>query len=276
MDLPCSTAMRGVTARCILGLMSSPRSPRTIFFDAGNTLLRMNYAAIAAALARHGVRVTPTDIERAEWRARVRLDADLFAGFAPGAAGASTESQSVAGRYLRYLVEGLGVSDEATLDAMAEWRRAYNPPVGLWNVAEPKAEAALALVRDAGRRAAVISNSNGSVRSILTDLGLTRHLDFVIDSSEVGVEKPDPGIFRVALERAGVEPGDAVYIGDLYSVDVLGARGAGMDAVLLDPGACWGARDCLTAPDVASAVRLILNGVPPAAPTRSHPLSPGA
>jgi len=113
-------------------------------------------------------------------------------------------------------------------------------------------------VRQAGLRAAVISNSNGSVRSILSALGLTAHVDFVLDSAEVGVEKPDPRIFELALGQARLAPAEAVYVGDLYSVDVRGARASGMRAVLLDPGGHWGARDCPMAPDLLAAVRLIL------------------
>jgi len=75
---------------------------------------------------------------------------------------------------------------------------------------------------------------------------------------EVGVEKPDPRIFGLALARAGLAPGEAAYVGDLYSVDVRGARAAGMGAVLLDPGGHWGARDCPMAPDPLAAVQLIL------------------
>ena len=74
----------------------------------------------------------------------------------------------------------------------------------------------------------------------------------------VGVEKPDPRIFLMGLAKAQVEPGEAVYIGDLYSVDVLGARAAGMAAVLLDPGGVWGERDCPVARSLAGAVRLAL------------------
>ena len=96
---------------------------------------------------------------------------------------------------------------------------------------------------------------------ILQGLGLGRHLDFVIDSSQVGVEKPDPRIFRIALERAGMAATDAVYVGDLYSVDVLGARAAGLNAILMDPGACWGARDCPTAPTALAAVQRVLAGL---------------
>jgi len=231
------------------------RPLRAVFFDAGNTLLQMNYTVIAAELMRHGVRVAPEKVQRAEWRARVRLDEDVFARATPGD---STESRSSAGRYLRYVLEELGVADAATIEQVAEWRRTYNLPVGVWNTPDPQAHEALALVRRAGLRAAVISNSNGSVRSILDSLGLTTHLDFVLDSAEVRVEKPDPRIFELALTEARVVPGEAVYIGDLYSIDVRGARGSGMRAVLLDPGGDWGARDCPTAPDLMGAVSLVL------------------
>jgi putative hydrolase of the HAD superfamily len=228
---------------------------RAIFFDAGNTLIRMNYAVIATELSARGVWASAADVERADWRARVRLDATLAGG---GASGGSTETPDVAGRYLRFILEELGVRDDAVVASLGAWRRTYNPPVGLWNVAEPEAAAALRLVRAAGLSAAVISNSNGSVRSILEDLGLAADLDFVLDSSEEGVEKPDARIFRRALDRAGLTPSQAVYVGDFYSVDVLGARAAGLRAVLLDPGTCWGARDCPTASSVLQAVRLVL------------------
>jgi FMN phosphatase YigB (HAD superfamily) len=232
------------------------RPVRAILFDAGNTLLRMNYDVIALELGRLGFRVTAATVQRAEWTARVRLDAEVLSRAA--ASSVSTESQSTASRYVGYLLEALGVGDPAAIEAMDRWRRAYNVPIGPWNVADPLASEALALATGAGVATAVISNSNGSVRSILESLGLARHLEFVIDSFEVGFEKPDPRIFQLALDRLGVGPGEAAYIGDIYSVDVLGARAVGLDAVLLDPGACWGARDCLVAPDVLSAVRLVL------------------
>src|SRR5207245_10183635 len=84
--------------------------------------------------------------------------------------------------------------------------------------------------------------SNGSVRASLQETRLAAHLDFIIDSSVVGVEKPDPRIFELGLREAGVGARHAVYVGDLYSVDVLGARAAGLDGILLDPGGFWGPR----------------------------------
>lgn len=226
---------------------------RAVFLDAGNTLLRMNYAAIAAALGDLGVTITADAVEQAEWRARVRLDDEHLPR-----AGTSTESSATGEAYLRYVLEELGLVDRRTLQAMAEWRACYNRPVGLFNTAEPAAEPALRLARDAGLRVAVISNSNGSVRSILRDLGLVSYLDFVLDSGEVGCEKPDPRIFRLALERAGVDAAEARYVGDLYSIDVRGARAAGIETVLLDPGGLRRCCDCQVAPDVLAAMRLLV------------------
>jgi putative hydrolase of the HAD superfamily len=222
-----------------------------MFFDAGNTLLRMNYAALAEQIAARGIPVTPERVREAEIRARVRLDPTL-------APGASTESKQTSGRYLRYLLDNLDVTDPDTVQSIMEWRRRYNLPVGLWNRADPQAETALARLAARGVRAAVISNSNGSVRSILAELGLAKYIEFVIDSGEVGVEKPDPRIFRFALERAGLEPDDAIYVGDLYSIDVLGARGVGMEAMLMDPAGLWRECDCPRVPDLLAACDLAL------------------
>ena len=226
---------------------------RAMFFDAGNTLIHMDYGAIAAALAGQGIGAGVGDVPRAEWRARVRLDASV------GGA-TSTESPDTGERYLRYLLDELGVRDAAVVAALSAWRRGYNAPIGLWTEGEPEAEAALTLARARGLRTACISNSNGTVAAILEGLGLARHLDFVIDSSQVGVEKPDPRIFRIALERAGVAATEAVYVGDLYSIDVIGARAAGLSAILMDPGACWGSRDCPRAPTALAAVHQVLSG----------------
>jgi putative hydrolase of the HAD superfamily len=226
--------------------------PRAVIFDAGNTLIQMNYAVIASYLAGRGHAVDEAGVHEAELRARVRLDADL------AVPRTSTESVATHTDYLRYVLDHLGITGEDEVEAIAEWRRAYNPPVGLWSTADPEAEAALGRVKRAGLVAGVISNSNGSVRSILEATGLARYLDFVLDSSVVGVEKPDRRIFELALREARVAADEAVYVGDLYSVDVLGARAAGIDVILLDPRGFWGPRDCRVALGLAGAVALLL------------------
>jgi HAD superfamily hydrolase (TIGR01509 family) len=233
--------------------MAAPARSRTraVLFDAGNTLLRMNYPALARHLASRGHAVTVEAVEEAELRARVRLDADL-------ARGVSTEGRPAQDQYTTYLMDGLGLTDAGEIEAAVAFRRGYNPPAGLFDRPDPGARAAIREAKAAGLVVGVVSNSNGSAHALLHGAGLASELDFVIDSGLVGVEKPDPRIFRLGLERAGVAAHEAVYIGDLYSIDVLGSRAAGLGSVLLDPRGFWGSRDCDTARDVGDATALIL------------------
>ena len=184
----------------------------------------------------------------------MRLDADVLA---TGEV-ASTEARTTHSRYLQLVLEGIGVTEPDLVEAMDEWRRGHNQPLGLWTAPEPDAAPALMLAREAGLRTGVISNSNGTIRQILARLSLMSLVDFALDSHEEGVEKPRREIFERALARAGVGASEAAYVGDLYSIDVLGARRAGLEAVLLDPGLCWGSRDCPTAPTVLDAVKRLL------------------
>src|SRR5262249_42260123 len=133
------------------------RRPRAILFDAGNTLLQMNYSALAEYLGERGHRVVAAQVEDGERRARVRLDRDL-------ASGLSTESRDTHGRSLGYVLEHLGIVGGDEVDAIGRWRQQYNAPVGLWNRADPVAPAALSRVKEAGLIAGVISNSNGTVQ----------------------------------------------------------------------------------------------------------------
>jgi HAD superfamily hydrolase (TIGR01509 family) len=223
---------------------------RAVFLDAGNTLVGLDYEAIARRIEAEGHPVSVPAVRAAEARARVRLDPHL-------AARRSTETADVFGRYVRHVLEELGLDWGEGREGLVRDLRAANPPFGLWSVCLPEAPGALETLRGLGLRLAVVSNSNGSVARLLEALDLARRVDAVVDSGVVGVEKPDPRIFRRAAAALGVEPGEAVHVGDLYSVDVLGARAAGAGAILLDPYGAWAATDCPKAPDVAAATRLI-------------------
>ena len=89
--------------------------------------------------------------------------------------------------------------------------------------------------------------------------GIRDAFELVIDSQLVGVEKPDPRIFAIALERLGLPPAAALYVGDIYEVDVVGARRAGLDVILLDPLGLHAGRDVRTAPSVAAVADLLLD-----------------
>jgi FMN phosphatase YigB (HAD superfamily) len=75
-------------------------------------------------------------------------------------------------------------------------------------------------------------------------LGLAPRVDLLIDSHDEGVEKPDPRLFELALERAGARRETTLHVGDLYHVDVVGAQAAGLRAVLLDAAGLYEAFDC--------------------------------
>lgn len=80
----------------------------------------------------------------------------------------------------------------------------------------------------------LISNVDRDINSFLNGLELPPWLQVVVTSQETGVNKPAPGIFREALRRAGVKASEAIYVGDQYEIDVVGANGAGMKGILLD------------------------------------------
>jgi putative hydrolase of the HAD superfamily len=121
------------------------------------------------------------------------------------------------------------------LEAVADRIREVHRESHLWTWVDPATAPALAALSRAGYRMAVISNADGRVEGLIRDAGLSPFFEFVLDSEVEGVEKPDPEIFLRACRRMGVEPARSLYVGDLYPVDVLGARRAGLQAVLLDP-----------------------------------------
>jgi putative hydrolase of the HAD superfamily len=82
----------------------------------------------------------------------------------------------------------------------------------------------------------LISNVEHDINPTLNELGLTSRLDVIVTSQESGFVKPRPEIFQEALRRAQVQPAEAVYVGDQYQIDVIGARGAGIKGILLDRG----------------------------------------
>lgn len=133
--------------------------------------------------------------------------------------------------------------------------REYHKGENLWEHVEPDVAPALAALRARGLRLVVVSNANGRLRHLFDRLQLTRWFDHLLDSHEWGVEKPDPRLFHLALEQARAEPARTVHVGDLYHVDVMGARRAGLrDAVLFDMAGLYGGVDC---PRVRSLAGLV-------------------
>jgi len=127
----------------------------------------------------------------------------------------------------------------------------------LWRRTEEGTAQVLNDLKRAGYILAVVSNSDGRIENAFKQAGLSSYFDFFIDSYIVGVEKPDPAIFRLATERAMVLPEQSVYVGDLYLVDVVGARNAGLIPILYDPFQFNSEPDCLTIQSISGLKPLL-------------------
>ncbi len=221
---------------------------RAVFFDAGGTLLHIDYVRVARAARTVLGRELPLDgFVAAEYAGREAVERAMQSGQAP-------TDQSRWRVHFRGMLGALGVTD-AEFDAVSaavleEHRRAH-----LWCAVIPGTAEALVSLKRAGLAVACVSNADGTVDRLLAAAGLLPHLEFVVDSGLVGVEKPDPAIFRIALERSGLRAEEVLYVGDIWSIDVVGARNAAMTPVLLDPLGRYGDRGVRTAPDVPSLVR---------------------
>jgi len=219
---------------------------RAVVFDAGNTLMHLDYAFIASVLAEHGFPVAPIDIRIAEYSAKAAIDRHVAPQIvASGVEGLLWPAEHrVQPSYFAIALQTLGVPSAATppiIDALY----AHNRERCLWRVVEPDTPDVLNKLRRRGLTLAVISNADGRVEGDLEACGLRAHFATVVDSHVVGVEKPDAAIFSLTLDRIQASPDASVYVGDVFSIDVLGARRAGMDAVLVDTlGRYPGPIDC--------------------------------
>jgi putative hydrolase of the HAD superfamily len=93
---------------------------------------------------------------------------------------------------------------------------------------------ALMRLKERGHRLGIISNWDRRLAGLLDGLGIAGLLDTIVSSAEVGLHKPDPRIFQLACDRVGVQPGEAVHVGDHHYADILGASAVGMIPVLID------------------------------------------
>lgn len=223
-------------------------TPRAVLFDAGNTLVFLDYARMAAAVA--------SDLG-------VPLGAETLAAAAPQAARAMEEVRATdrqrADAYLSALFTLAGVPPER-LDQVRTVLAALHAERHLWSSVAPGTADALDRLLRARYRLGVVSNSDGRVEAALEAAGLRDRFEVVVDSALVGVEKPDPAIFHAALAAMRVAPAEALYLGDLYEVDVVGARAAGMEAVLLAPGGAPAITGCRTVPSIAALVDHLVPG----------------
>jgi len=226
---------------------------KTVFLDAGGVLMFPNWSRISDAMGRHGVRVTAEALAAAEPHAKRKLDV-----------GGTIKATNDAGRGWLFfdliLTEaGIPLSDQtrAALDELSAYHRAHN----LWELVPDDVLPTLQALRARGLQLTVVSNANGTLCAHMDRLGLSGSVQCVLDSQDLGVEKPDPRLFEIALERSGAARDSTIHVGDIYHVDVIGARAAGIRPVLLDQAGLYGDADCLRVRSLGELVGEINRGV---------------
>jgi len=209
-------------------LHPSLQGARACVFDAGGTLVhpdwpRLSELAEEAAGRRFGAE---------EMR---RAFGEMLKGVGAPEPGKPVIKQTGRHWTFRAMYGGLGL-DEAACESLVGRIDAAHAERHIWCGCDPEAARVVDEIKSRGLLVAVVSNTeDGRARDSLEAAGLAERFDVIIDSHLVGLKKPDPAIFRHALELLDVEPAEAVFVGDSYAHDALAARAAGMRAVLLDP-----------------------------------------
>lgn len=224
----------------------------TVFLDAGGVLVFPNWSRISDGFARHGVVVDPGVLARAEPLAKRRLDV-----------GQTIKATDDAGRgwlYFNLILEEAGVPVSGATDAALTELRAYHQESNLWELMPDDVLPALAALRARGLKLTVVSNANGRLRLLFDRLALAGCVDCVLDSHDEGVEKPDPKFFEIALARSGARRETTIHVGDIYHVDVVGARAAGLRGVLLDAAGLYPDADCPRVQSLGELVDGIASG----------------
>src|SRR5215467_3868263 len=192
---------------------------RFIFFDVGNTLLFPNRDRMLAPLPpdKHP---TLQEWQAVERRTKKEFDQGLMSG---------KVDHGFWWTFHTYLLQEKDAFDDAIRDVLIEnTQQSAN-----WDQILPGTRDALERIRDK-YAIAVISNADGRIDAVLARCGICDCFASITDSGNVGHEKPHPAIFTAALQAMKADPAETLYVGDVYSVDYVGARNAGMDAVLFD------------------------------------------
>jgi putative hydrolase of the HAD superfamily len=200
---------------------------RVIFFDVGNTLLFPNRAKILAPISsdRH-----PT-LE--QWQALERKTKREF------------DQVMTSGRvdlsfwwiFHTHLLQQLEETSSLREVLVENTRSSAN-----WDQIPQGTREALTRIGQ-NFRIAVISNSDGRIEHVLSRCGIADCFESITDSGTVGVEKPRAEIFEAALNAMQARADECLYVGDMYSVDYLGARNAGMEGVLFDVSGAYRDRE---------------------------------
>lgn len=209
---------------------------KTVFLDAGGVLVHPNYDRVAETLRRNGVSTTGDALRNVEPFAKRDLEDPSFIR--------SSDDDTRGNAYFAAVLRRAAISIDDNVRAALKELRMYHAKNNLWETVPRDVVPFLDRLRNAGLRRVVVSNANGTLHDNFRRLGLLSHFDHVFDSFHENVEKPDPRFFEIALERGGAQRESTIHVGDFYEIDVVGARRAGLRAILLDPANVHADADC--------------------------------
>lgn len=224
----------------------------TVFLDAGGVLVFPNWVRISDALRAQGIGVSAETLAAAEPHGKRHLDQTRTIQ--------ATNDAKRGWLYFNLILERAGVTPNAATAAALAELHVYHQAQNLWEFMPADVLPSLRAIRDLGLRMVVVSNANGTVCAVAERLGITPLVQCVLDSRLEGVEKPDPRLFEIALERSGARRESTIHVGDLYEVDVVGARAAGIRPVLLDAAGLYPDADCPRVPSLPALVDAIRRG----------------
>jgi len=202
-------------------------SVELLSLDAGGVLVFPNFERISDTFARHGISVSPEALRAADPHGRFAVDTEERVALLNDADRGSM--------YFRIMFERAGVPAGAPIDRALHELWSYHSEHNLWEHVPPDVIPALERLAATGLPLAIGSNANGIIHRVFERSGLRRYFSVICDSQVEGVEKPDRRFFEILVERAGGRPETTLHVGDLYHVDVVGARNAGLQTMLLDP-----------------------------------------
>jgi len=208
-----------------------PAPPKAVLLDVGGVFFVPSHDRILGALARGGVIAPAAGLDRAHYAGARGFPVD----------GRDLDWAASWRAYLDAYMTECGTADDQREEVHRHLDSEF-ADAGLWLRELPGARDGLRALAATGVRLGIISNADGLIGQRLAELEILQvgpgpgvAVECVIDSGAVGVSKPDPRIFRLALEAMAIEPGDAWYVGDMPGIDVVGARAAGLHAIVMDP-----------------------------------------
>lgn len=227
--------------------MLQPYDIKAVFFDLDGTLRHSvpsggevftDYVVTLGLRVDEDARLRALRWEHLYWANSADLRDDLLAH--------SGETERFWIEYSRRRLVALGASSEEASEyapkVSVHMGEVYRPQ----SIVPEDVRRTLPLLKEAGYILAVISNRDKPFQDVLDGHGIAEFFDFALAGGEINAFKPEPGIFEHALGRVSLSPNEAIYVGDNYYADVVGARRAGLQPVLYDPIGIFPDPDCAT------------------------------